>query len=597
MAVQISELLEPIAGANPAGASLRYEPVYDQIKHARLEEDELPTGDLGGERKTADYPQVIRLASEALARRSKDLQVAAWLTEALLKREGFGGLTQGLQLLRSLVEGFWDHLYPELDEDGDAEFRAAPLAWVGQYLDRAVRLVAIDAEGHSILDYRNAQAVGYETEAETYDAQDARKAAIEAGKLTAEERDAGFKATTKAFYKQLTAAAESALAELDALDLACQERFGVAAPRFSPLREAIGEVQREVAPLLARKLELEPDPVVVEAPPPAAGAEAPGRPAAGAGAGGTASGGHAASPPVAAVVASRTDAEARIAAAAAFLRAEAPSNPAAYLLLRGFRWGELRATDGPVDPRLLVAPTSEVRVRLKRLVLDNSWRELLAAGEEVMATPIGRGWLDLQRYCVTACDALGGDFTRVGVAVRGALRSLLRELPELPLAAMDDDASTANAETQGWLRAEGMLEGEAAPEIIAAPPRFRRNAAEQAQELVRAQQPQRAIELLLREAEQERSARDRFLRRSQATGIMVNTGLEAVAVPILQQLAEQVQRHALDEWEDGETVASVLGLLYCCLQKLGTGDASTMQDLYLRVCRLDPMRGMQLQPQ
>ncbi|HEX9108097.1 MAG TPA: type VI secretion system domain-containing protein, partial [Longimicrobiales bacterium] len=208
-----------------------------------------------------------------------------------------------------------------------------------------------------------------------------------------------------------------------------------------------------------------------------------------------------------------------------------------------------------------------------------------------------RGWLDLQRYCVTACDALGGDFAHVGSALRGALRSLLRDLPELPLATMDDDASTANAETQAWLRAEGMLEGEPAPEVVVTPQRFRRNAAEQAQELVRAQQPQKAIELLLREAEQERSARDRFLRRCQATGIMVDAGLEAVAVPILQQLAEQVQHHVLEDWEDGETVASVLGLLYQCLQKLGTGDSATMQDLYLRVCRLDAMRGMKLQPQ
>ena len=36
------ELLEPIAGDNPAGASVRGEMVYQQIRTARIEEDDVP---------------------------------------------------------------------------------------------------------------------------------------------------------------------------------------------------------------------------------------------------------------------------------------------------------------------------------------------------------------------------------------------------------------------------------------------------------------------------------------------------------------------------------------------------------------------------
>jgi hypothetical protein len=39
---EISDLLEPISGSNPGGVSIRYTPVFDQIKQARLVEDELP---------------------------------------------------------------------------------------------------------------------------------------------------------------------------------------------------------------------------------------------------------------------------------------------------------------------------------------------------------------------------------------------------------------------------------------------------------------------------------------------------------------------------------------------------------------------------
>src|SRR5512140_374973 len=175
MPLQLSELLQPIGEDAPGGASLRYQPIYEQIKQARLEEDELPSGDWSRERKTADYALVARLASDALAKRSKDLQIAAWLTEALLKREGFGGLAIGLRLLASLVSDFWDHLYPELDEDGDVECRAAPLEWVGQYLDRAARLVPLDGAGHTMAQYRQSRSVGYEADATSYAAKDARK--------------------------------------------------------------------------------------------------------------------------------------------------------------------------------------------------------------------------------------------------------------------------------------------------------------------------------------------------------------------------------------------------------------------------------------
>lgn len=84
------DLLTPIPGDNPSGPNLRYDPVYDQIKEARRE-DEGEQGVFHREAKKADVKLVIKLAGDTLATRSKDLQLAAWLTEALLRREGFPG--------------------------------------------------------------------------------------------------------------------------------------------------------------------------------------------------------------------------------------------------------------------------------------------------------------------------------------------------------------------------------------------------------------------------------------------------------------------------------------------------------------------------
>ena len=89
------DLLNPIPGENPSGANLRYERVYDQIKEARTEDDEsIPTGAWQRTVKKADFVLVIKLAGEALATKSKDLQLAAWLTEAHVKREASGWLSR-----------------------------------------------------------------------------------------------------------------------------------------------------------------------------------------------------------------------------------------------------------------------------------------------------------------------------------------------------------------------------------------------------------------------------------------------------------------------------------------------------------------------
>ncbi len=92
------DLLNPIEGPNPSGANLRYDPVYDKIKEARREEDQPPPGMTERDRKVADNPLVIKLTTDLLTKKTKDLQLAAWLTEALLKQKGFGGLKDGLAL-------------------------------------------------------------------------------------------------------------------------------------------------------------------------------------------------------------------------------------------------------------------------------------------------------------------------------------------------------------------------------------------------------------------------------------------------------------------------------------------------------------------
>jgi len=199
------DLLNPIEGPNPSGANLRYDPVYDKIKEARREEVQPPPGMTESDRKVPDNPQVIKLTTELLTSKSKDLQIAAWLTEASLKQRGFAGLKDGLGLCAGLVEKFWDTLYPEI-EDGDVESRGAPLGFVGTKLDIPVKLVPmVEKLRYGLLDHQQSREVGYEDQAKTDEAKKRRAQLVKDGKLTPEAFDKAFEETPKKVLRAIRA--------------------------------------------------------------------------------------------------------------------------------------------------------------------------------------------------------------------------------------------------------------------------------------------------------------------------------------------------------------------------------------------------------
>lgn len=634
----LAPLLAPIPGDAPAGRDLRYDPRYDAIKEARREDADLPASALGGERKLADWPRVAKDTAALLATESKDLQLAAWHAEALLKRAGVGGLAGGLTVLDGLLEQYWEGLYPEI-EDGDVELRLGPLEWVGSRLDFAVRQSPVAQDGLSFLAFQESRGVPTEEEARSADKKAVRDERIAAGKIPPEAADASVAATPKAYYKGLVADVAAAVSALDALERTSEARFEDDPPSYRGLRGALDEVQRFAASTLARKLEADPDPVD-EVAVADAGGEAPA---------GDAAAASAAGGPLAPEPTSATDAAARVAASARYLRQQDATAPASYLLLRGLRWGEIRGGRGQLEPRLLEAPPAGARTRLRTLLLDGKWPELLEASEQTMATPAGRGWLDLQRYTLTACARLGPSYDGVAAAIRGELRALLATVPQLLEATLMDDTPAANGETLDWLADEG-LDGTAAPDadgdagedgdsvlpdgsealataldgeydgdVLAASVRGAAARRSQARRstgrrradrhhavdgngvdpfvLARAElargRTNRAIELLVAELDRERSARGRFVRETQIAQVMVEAGLAQVAQPILQKLVDIIDARTLEEWEAGPLVAQPLALM-CRVIDATDGDVGERMVLYLRVCRLDPLQAIGL---
>ncbi len=136
----VATLLSPISGKSPSGESLRYEGTYDKILEARREEDALEQGVWKRDLKRADWNLVNRLCLEALQRRSKDVQIAAWLLESWIHLRGFPGARAGCEVLVGLCNTFWDSMYPPLD---DPEYRLAPLHWIDEKLSTQLKFIPI----------------------------------------------------------------------------------------------------------------------------------------------------------------------------------------------------------------------------------------------------------------------------------------------------------------------------------------------------------------------------------------------------------------------------------------------------------------------
>src|SRR5215469_6494647 len=525
------DLLNPIEGPNPSGANLRYDPVYDKIKEARREESQPPPGMTEQDRKVADNPQVIRLTTELLTTKTKDLQLGAWLTEALLKQRGFGGLKEGLALCAGLVEKFWDTVYPEI-EDGDVESRGAPLGFVGVKLDVPLKLVpVVEKAKYTVLDYQQARDLGYEDQAKTDDAKKKRAGLVKEGKLTPEAFDKVFEETPKKFYAQAEKDLDGCLENLTRLKKICDEKFGNDGPTFGPLQSVLEGSRHQIHAFLQKKREKEPDPVE-----PVASVDAP------AGTEGEAAAG--ADPVRTGVLislesssepADRVDAIKKVAEAAAYLRRREPQSPASYLMLRGLRWGELRVAIEQTDPTKLEAPPTELRRHLKKLLLEKKYEELLEAAENAMALPCGRAWLDMQRFVVEACEALGGSYEAIARAIRSELKALVTDIPQLLDATLMDETPAANGETRSWLVSLSQAPTAAAPTDGAAAKAASSNgygsrwpgqptdAYFAALQALREGQERKAFEILQQDIARRRSGRERFRRRMQLVEICAST--------------------------------------------------------------------------
>ncbi len=332
--IDLDTLLQPISGEDPSGENLRYSGLYDQITEARRADDNLNQGDWQTELKVADYRKVIHLAVPALATQSKDLQVAAWLSESLVKEHGFAGLRDSLKLLSGLQENFWDTLHPEIDE-GDMEGRANAVAWMDTQASYAVLGVPITGGGYSYINWEDSKVFDFPENIEMLDSAEQVRINELKSQAEAERRTTGdmwrkaIAATSRRDCEETNFVIEECWAAIRDLDRVIEERFDRnQMPGLSNLKKNLEKVHMQVSKILEEKRLEEPDETDAEE---AVGVDAEGAQ--------TVATGGVATP--AGAIQNRKDALKRLGDIADFFAKTEPHSPVSYLVSRAVKWGNM----------------------------------------------------------------------------------------------------------------------------------------------------------------------------------------------------------------------------------------------------------------
>jgi type VI secretion system protein ImpA len=244
--VQSESLLAEISADEPSGKDLEYDAEFlALVTAARSAPQERLVGP-SGPGEEPNWKNVAERAT-ALFARTKDLRVASVLVKTWLRMQGFAGLANGVGLLRSLIERFWDTVHPQLDPaDKDPTMRINALrelcdrAGLLAFL-RSVPLVSLAGIGSFSL--RDLAAVGGE-------------AAAAAGSATPDSAKIEL-AFANCDLQQLSAthdALESSLADLRAVESWVTEKVGAHhALSFEELTGILEQMQRLLKPRLAQR--------------------------------------------------------------------------------------------------------------------------------------------------------------------------------------------------------------------------------------------------------------------------------------------------------------------------------------------------------
>jgi type VI secretion system protein VasJ len=451
----------------------------------QTEVDKLSSPALAG---SVNWEKVCRFASDILMHKSKDLLVASYLAVALIYTRGNDGFAMGLRMYLELMEQFWDDLFPPRMR---MRGRVRAVEWWVEKAETALK---------------NAGDLSFPPDQLALIKENLNKLDIF---LAEHLENAPSLAAVKDFFNALPGPEEEPArsdSPLRAVSGAPEEAPSVQAPTQTPKPETDKTAQvisshQEAYDALSEGLN-------------------------------------------------------RIREAATYLSQRDPTAPHTYRLTRKAAWYGVEELPAAVNGRTKIPPPSTSEKNFLFDLRNKSDAEVLLKAAEARL-PLYIFWIDLNRLSTEALSRLGSRYEKAHDAVCQETAFLLHRLPGLEELSFSDGTPFATPETRQWL--EGIIfrgtpiaphatassdcAGDEAMEAII------EDNIEEIQLLIRKGKLIEAMEETQRKLHDCSSQRERLLWRLALAQMLVNVGKPKLALPHLDQVLRDIDRHELEEYD------------------------------------------------
>jgi type VI secretion system protein ImpA len=106
-------LLAPVSTEDPCGPD-----IGGAVEYVLLQQEYYALAGADGDADPSAWRKLAQSA-ESLLRKSKDVWLAVFLLNGLLRSDGLGGLRDGLTLLSGLLATYWESVHPRKDQEDD----------------------------------------------------------------------------------------------------------------------------------------------------------------------------------------------------------------------------------------------------------------------------------------------------------------------------------------------------------------------------------------------------------------------------------------------------------------------------------------------
>ncbi|MBI6550367.1 type VI secretion system protein TssA [Xenorhabdus lircayensis] len=116
--MNIDALLEPVSAESPCGEYLEYDTEFMKLEQSLFGKTEQQFGDITIPAEPPNWIQVEKQSINLLMR-TKDLRVIIALIQAWVETRGLCGYADGLNLLKQMLERYWEDVWPKLVFEGE----------------------------------------------------------------------------------------------------------------------------------------------------------------------------------------------------------------------------------------------------------------------------------------------------------------------------------------------------------------------------------------------------------------------------------------------------------------------------------------------